>query len=379
MRSLRLNPEIVTTYSYDAINQLLTVTDDAGNETRSVYDWGGRRIQAVHPASGETNLTYDPAGNLLTRQTANLQAEEKAVSYGYDYNRLIAISYPDHPENNVQYAYGNKNASFNRVGRLMLQEDATGAQEFFYDRLGNMEKVRRTVVIPNQAIATYVTQWSYDTWNRLTEMIYPDEEKVTYRYNTGGQLESVKGDKSYSYNYVTKIGYDKFEQRNYMQYCNGAETAYTYEPDRRRLSNLLVKAGSSNRRAILDNEYTYDRVDNVLSVTNSAPLSSTGMGGQMTHEYGYDGFYRLTSATGTYTGAGNKTASYNLDMSYDNLYNITSKTQHIEQRNVVFNGTLQAEYNLSYNLPSQKTASNRIPLGRQLPDGRRTGGKRLCH
>jgi hypothetical protein len=40
----------------------------------------------------------------------------------------------------------------------MLQEDATGAQEFFYDRLGNINKIRRTVIIPNQAIATYVTE-----------------------------------------------------------------------------------------------------------------------------------------------------------------------------------------------------------------------------
>ena len=25
-------------------------------------------------------------------------------------------------------------------------------------------------------------------------------------------------------------GYDKFGQRTYMKYCNGAETFYTYEP-----------------------------------------------------------------------------------------------------------------------------------------------------
>ena len=30
-------------------------------------------------------------------------------------------------------------------------------------------------IVPNQAIATYVTQWAYDSHNRLLEMIYPDE------------------------------------------------------------------------------------------------------------------------------------------------------------------------------------------------------------
>ena len=50
-------------------------------------------------------------------------------------------------------------------------------------------------------------------------MIYPDEEKITYSYNLGGQLEKVHGYKSYGYDYVSKIGYDKFEQRTYLKYC----------------------------------------------------------------------------------------------------------------------------------------------------------------
>ena len=63
-------------------------------------------------------------------------------------------------------------------------------------------------------------------------MIYPDEEKITYSYNLGGQLEKVHGYKSYGYDYESKIGYDKFEQRTYLKYCNGAETFYTYDPQR---------------------------------------------------------------------------------------------------------------------------------------------------
>ena len=82
--------------------------------------------------------------------------------------------------------------------------------------MGEVSKTRRTLIVPNQAIATYVTQWTYDSHNRLLEMIYPDEEKITYSYNLGGQLEKVHGYKSYGYDYVSKIGYDKFEQRTYI-------------------------------------------------------------------------------------------------------------------------------------------------------------------
>lgn len=119
----------------------------------------------------------------------------------------------------AEYLSG-RNASHNRIGRLMLREDGTGAIEYFYGKMGEVTKTRRTLIVPNQAIATYVTQWTYDSHNRLVEMIYPDEEKITYSYNLGGLLEKVRGEKSYGYDYITKLGYDKFEQRSYLKYCN---------------------------------------------------------------------------------------------------------------------------------------------------------------
>ena len=306
---------------------------------------GDRRTEVNHPASGITSFTYDALGNVLTKQTANLAKEGKFITYDYDYQRLTGISYPDHPENNVKYYYGGRNASHNRIGRLMMREDGTGAIEYFYGKMGEVTKTRRTLIVPNQAIATYVTQWTYDSHNRLLEMIYPDEEKVTYSYNLGGLLEKVRGEKSYGYDYITKLGYDKFEQRSYLKYCNGAETFYTYD-DRRRLSNLAVNSGN---KTIMDNDYTFDAVSNVLSVANNASLPASGnAGGRMSHAYTYDGLYRLVSATGTYTGADSKSASYTLAMGYDNMHRIKSKSQHLTQDNVQFNGTLNVGYDLSY-------------------------------
>ena len=107
-------------------------------------------------------------------------------------------------------------------------------------KMGEVTKTRRTMIVPNQAIATYVTQWTYDSHNRLLEMIYPDEEKITYSYNLGGQLDHMRGYKSYGYDYVNKIGYDKFEQRTYLKYCNGAETFYTYAPQCRTMARTTT-------------------------------------------------------------------------------------------------------------------------------------------
>ena len=46
---------------------------------------------------------------------------EITTTFDYDYQRLTGINYPDHPENNVKYYYGGRNASQNRIGRLMLR------------------------------------------------------------------------------------------------------------------------------------------------------------------------------------------------------------------------------------------------------------------
>ena len=136
------------------------------------------------------------------------------------------------------------------------------------------------------------------------------------------------------------------EQRTYLKYCNGAETFYSYDPQRRRLQNLVVNAKAGT---IMDNAYSYDAVSNVLGIKNNAPLPQSGKaGGQMSHSYTYDPLYRLASATGTYKGTDNKSASYTLSMGYDNMHRITSKKQHLSQTGVQFEGTLNAGYDLTY-------------------------------
>ncbi len=85
----------------------------------------------------------------------------------FKYNRLDSIIYPNHPENNVRYQYGAPGAAFNRAGRLLAIEDGSGRQEFKYGRQGELTELSRTLVIPNQGVANYVTQWQYDSWNRL--------------------------------------------------------------------------------------------------------------------------------------------------------------------------------------------------------------------
>lgn len=99
------------------VSDNITVNNQVGCNpiTTSVYDIGDSRTEVHHPASGITSFAYDPLGNVLTKQTANMAEKGKMITYTYDYHRLTGISYPDHPENNVKYYYGSRNASYNLI------------------------------------------------------------------------------------------------------------------------------------------------------------------------------------------------------------------------------------------------------------------------
>jgi RHS repeat-associated protein len=331
-KDVTANGDVWTSFGYDAIEQLLTVTDDIGATTAAQYDMLGRRISRTHPDEGTSRYIYDLAGNLTKKITANLQKDSAAISYSYDFNRMTDVTYPVNPENNVHYTYGAVGAPFNRAGRLVVQEDGAGAEEYFYGPLGETIKNVRTVVIPQHGQETYVTQWTYDTWSRLTSMIYPDSEVLSYRYNLGGLLQTMSGNRAGQVTaYVQQLGYDKFDSRVFLGYGNGTQTNYSYEPDRRRLQNLLVNNGNSkgngNGRRIMDNDYVYDKVDNIQSIANNAPVPSSNlMGGPTQYSYTYDDLYRLTTASGSFKGP-HEQDRYSLAMEYNTVGSITRKTQ----------------------------------------------------
>ncbi|WP_146131014.1 RHS repeat-associated core domain-containing protein [Marinilabilia salmonicolor] len=323
--------EVWTSFVYNPIGELLEATDDEGNTTLSTYDDLGRRLSRNHPDAGLTEYEYDAAGNMRKQVTASLRATNQEIVYIYDYNRPTGIEYPQNSINNVKYEYGEPGADFNRAGRVVLQEDATGAQEFFYGPLGEVVKNIRTIIVPEEGIYTFETKWEYDTWNRLKHMTYPDGEELTYNYNSGGLLLSMHGNKKgHLYDYLSQIGYDKFEDRRYISYGNGTETTYDYESDRRRLHHIesLTSAG----RKMMDNTYIYDKVNNITGLKSEAPIPSADLkGGRFEYNYEYDDLYRLTDATGHYEGATHE-HEYTLSMDYSTTGRILQKGQeHIRR------------------------------------------------
>ena len=304
----------VTQFAYDGVGQLLNSTDEDGKVTTSIYDAAGRRTSWTHPDAGTTLFGYDKLGRVDSIITANLSAQGKSVIYKYDaLGRPEEVKYPTvggvANVNNVKYDYWPSGTAGNNKGRLKLQEDGTGAQQFEYGNMGEVIKHTRTIIAPGQITKTFEHRYVYDSWGRVDSMVYPGGENMRYLYDAGGNLKSMIGTDSI----IKAIGYDHYGQKVYCKYGNGTENNYTYSPQLRRLTTLQAK--SSTGASMLNNSYAFDLVGNVDSIKNTAGAVGL-LGGGYTHRYSYDIFNRLTSANGSWTGASGQPSGSNTSSSY---------------------------------------------------------------
>ena len=304
-------------------------------------------------------MTYDAAGNLLTKLTAELRksiSDKGYISYTYDFERLHEVLYPENLFNRVTYTYGKAGDKYNRAGRLALVEDASGGEAYYYGRQGEVTKTVRTVMASVADIRTYVYGATYDSWNRVQTMTYPDGEVVTYHYNAAGQVESMTSNKQGRQSVIVdRIGYDKEGHTVYTKLGNGTETTYTYDKQRERLQVMNLTADG---QTVMENRYRYDAVDNILGITNAAnptsltKLNKAKLGGRSMHTYEYDELNRLVHANGKA-----KRASYDMVMSFGRMSEPLTKVQKVDST------TTAKSYNFAYKYEDSKHPTAPTQIG----------------
>ena len=190
-------------------------------------------------------------------------------------------------------------------------------------------------------IRTYVYGATYDSWNRVQTMTYPDGEVVTYHYNAAGQVERLTSNKQGRQSVIVdRIGYDKEGHTVYAKLGNGTETTYTYDKQRERLQVMNLTADG---QTVMENRYRYDAVDNILGITNAAnptsltKLNKAKLGGRSSHTYEYDELNRLIHANGKA-----KRASYDMVMSFGRMSEPLTKIQKVDST------TTAKSYNFAY-------------------------------
>src|SRR6185312_7198307 len=209
-----------TTYTYDVLDNLRTVTQ--GSQTRTfVYDTLKRLTSSTNPENGTASFTYDNNGNLLTR----VDARSITTTLTYDVlNRPVTKTYQNDGGITpiVNFYYDGQTLptgapSFSRgssTGRLVAvtyNGDSSG-DYYAYDVMG-----RPTLKIQKTGSISYQIGVSYNNAGRVTGQTYPSNRTVSFTYDQAGRTSSFAGNlgDSVSRNYTTSITYSAFGGMKY--------------------------------------------------------------------------------------------------------------------------------------------------------------------
>lgn len=205
-----------TSYAYDTLNDLTSVTQGPLNGRSFVYDSLSRLTSATNPESGTTNYTYDADGNVLTKE----DARDTTITYAYDaLNRLTGKAYSDTTPA-VTYNYDQTSAMgitlTNTKGRLSSESTAgsnpTGSV-FSYDPMGRV--LNNSQCTPQNCSGTpFSLAYTYDLLGDITSSTNGAGVTLTNSYNLGARLTSVSSSLSGSNQPGTLFGYQNIAHYN---------------------------------------------------------------------------------------------------------------------------------------------------------------------
>ena len=175
-----------------------------------------------------------------------MDAKRQRITYEFDgVNRLVAEDYHDEGapfsvgrEPDVRYVYdrsafeveqtdGRRSAPHNTLGRLVSVVDLSGESHRSYDARGRVEWRVKGIRHPQtDELVPYVSSLSYDSLDRVTAFVYPDNDRITYSYNPRGMLEAAG---SRGHLPLTNLDYAPSGQVTRVHYGNEVSTAYKYD------------------------------------------------------------------------------------------------------------------------------------------------------
>lgn len=346
-----------TRYEYDLNDQLTKITDSQNNVKIMAYDGLKRKTFMNDPDRGIMFFVFDAASNLTESTDAKGQRitytydganriltedyhdEGLPFSYGYAFNPQQAISAANRPD--VAYFYdiplanldvgdGSVATAANTKGKLAYVWDLSGEEHTSYDARDLVEFVVKRVRDPlHSQLVSYRTGFTYDSLDRLTGLLYPDNDAIGYQYNDRSLLARISGGPTGSI--ISSLGYLPSDQQADVLYGNGVQTRYVYD-SRLRLSSLVTAPQASPASPLISFGYDFDGVSNIRSITDNRPGSVVPAGDKRrnTQLFQYDDLYRLTRAQYSFSLPGSPPANDGeINYRYDRIGNMLAQTSSI--------------------------------------------------
>jgi len=287
-----------TNYVYDAMGRLIKQTDPLNHSTQFSYDALGRLKTRTDALQNQTKYTYDNNGNKLTETDAN----QNITTYQYDnMNRVNLITYPTVPSTTRQFTYDF------RGNKLTETDQAGNVTKYVYNLAGQLSSVTYAFGTADAGTVSY----TYDLDGRVKTIKDELNNLTTNNYDAAGRFTSIQDATA---NPPTIYGYDADNRKTSMQDPNGNTTTYDYFP-RNWLKKITYPAAPPN--PVTTTQYTYDGMGRMLTTTDQAGKITTRA---------YDDVGRLSSVTDALLPTGNLTR-YMYDLAGD-LKTIVDANNH---------------------------------------------------
>jgi len=336
-----------TSYTYDANNHMVCITDSQNNVTDKSYDGLGRLLSTHDPDRGVMLYTYDDAGNLI----AFKDAKEWKTYYTYDgVNRMLTEEYPDdvstfnvhqrphivryhydNPADETHVCLGDSWAPANTMGLLSYVEDLSGQEHYSYDKRGRENSTVKCIRNPdNGSWKSFKTDKIYDSMDRIESVCYPSGYTVIYQYNSRALLESIKDQNLPNpQDYISGTDYTPSGHLQKTTYGNHGVTEHEYD-SRLRMNSLKTSVPSSE---ILNYKYHFDPGSQILKIEDNRPEAeiSSGNPRRNTQIFSYEDLYRIVNVQYSFAAPNEELRNNgHITYHYDRIGNMLSKVSGMD-------------------------------------------------
>jgi RHS repeat-associated protein len=194
----------LTSYSYDVLGNLLSVSQGSLNPRTFVYDSLSRLTSSTNPESGTSTYSYDPDSNLSSKVSPKPNQTSPSVTvtttYQYDnLNRLTEKSYSDGTTPAANFAYDEASTwnitQTNPIGRLteayLTANTYLVGSIFGYDPLGRVAMNNQCPYGKTCPGGGYPISYTYDLLGNILTSTNGESVTLTYAYNGAAQVASL--------------------------------------------------------------------------------------------------------------------------------------------------------------------------------------------